>query len=86
MRQALETRLAELAKTHPGLSVSDEGSRLHVVVPDSYHVGHEAHFAEVTRRFLEYLKTPGSLPRWEQANMLAKYYVTTQAVELSRKP
>jgi hypothetical protein len=25
------------------------------------------------------------LPKWESANMLAKYWVTTQAVELSQR-
>ena len=55
-----------------------------VFVPDRYRVGHEAHFAQVTRSFLGYLKAPASLPKWERPNMLAKYYVTTKAVELSR--
>ncbi len=85
VRAALETRVAVLAKERPGLAVEDEGARLRVVVPDVYRVGHEAHFAQVTRSFLGYLKDPASLPRWEKANMLAKYYVTTQAVELSRR-
>jgi hypothetical protein len=65
-------------------SVEDEGWRLRVGIPDRYRVGHEAHFAEVTARFLGYLKDPASLPKWEKPNMLAKYWVTTQAVEMSR--
>ncbi len=84
LRAALERRVAELAKARPGLTVADEGARLRVVVPDVYRVGHEPHFAQVTERFLGYLKDPASLPKWEKANMLAKYYVTTKAVELSR--
>ncbi|MDQ3684771.1 MAG: hypothetical protein M3430_04120, partial [Acidobacteriota bacterium] len=47
--------------------------------------GHEAHFAAVTKQFLSYLKNPKSLPAWERANMMAKYYVTTKAIELSRQ-
>jgi hypothetical protein len=31
------------------------------------------------------LKDPKTIPRWEKANMLAKYYVTTKGTELSRK-
>jgi hypothetical protein len=81
---ALQRRLDELAKARPGLAVEDQGGRLRVVIPDRYRVGHEAHFAEVTERFLGYLKDPSSLPKWEKANMLAKYWVTTQAVERSR--
>ena len=84
VRAALQRRVAELAKAHPGLAVEDEGARLRVVIPDRYRVGHEAHFAQVTERFLSYLKDPSSLPKWEKANMLAKYWVTTQAVERSR--
>jgi hypothetical protein len=56
-----------------------------VVIPDKYRVGHEPHFAEVTERFLGYLKDRKTLPAWERANMLAKYKVTTEAVELSRR-
>jgi hypothetical protein len=64
--------------------VEDEGARLRVGIPDRYRVGHEPHFAEVTARFLGYLRDPASRPKWEKANMLAKYWVTTQAVEISR--
>jgi predicted dehydrogenase len=84
IRAALERRVAELAKSRPGLTVEDEGARLRIGIPDRYRVGHEPHFAEVTERFLGYLKDPTSLPKWEKANMLAKYWVTTQAVDLSR--
>ena len=84
VKAALVSRVAELAKARPGLTVEDEGARLRVGIPDRYRVGHEPHFAEVTARFLGYLKDPASLPKWEKANMLAKYWVTTQAVELSR--
>jgi predicted dehydrogenase len=84
VKAALEKRVAELAKARPGLSVEDEGGRLRVGIPDRYRVGHEPHFAEVTARFLGYLKDPASLPKWEKANMLAKYWITTRAVEMSR--
>jgi predicted dehydrogenase len=85
LRASVASRLAALESRIPGVRVEDEGTRLHVVVPDRYRVGHEAHFGEVTRRFLETLRAPSSLPSWEQANMLAKYFVTTRAVELSRQ-
>jgi predicted dehydrogenase len=83
---ALGRRVAALERERPGLAVERAGTAFHVLVPDVYRVGHEAHFGEVTRRFLDYLKAPGSVPGWETANMLAKYYVTTRAVELSRRP
>ena len=84
LKVAVQRRIDELAKARPGLAVEDEGTRLRVVIPDRYRVGHEAHFGEVTERFLGYLKDPSTLPKWEKANMLAKYWVTTQAVEMSR--
>jgi predicted dehydrogenase len=85
VRAAVERRVAALALARPGLAVADEGSRLRVVVPARYRVGHEPHFAEVTERFLGYLKDKATLPAWEDANMLAKYRLTTEAVELSRR-
>ena len=72
-------------KHFPGLAVAKEGETLRVVVPDRYRTSHEAHFAEVTERFLGYLEDPKTLPPWEKANMLAKYYVTTKGTELSRQ-
>jgi predicted dehydrogenase len=84
VRSALERRVAELARGRPGLTVEAEGDRFRVGIPDLYRVGHEPHFAEVTGRFLGYVRDPASLPKWEKANMLAKYWVTTQAVEMSR--
>jgi predicted dehydrogenase len=82
---ALEKKIASLQSHFPGLAVAKEGETLRVVVPDRYRTSHEAHFAEVTERFLGYLEDPKTLPRWEKANMLAKYYVTTRGTELSRQ-
>jgi len=38
----------------------------------------------VTENFLEYLKD-GKLPDWEVPNMIAKYYVTTRALEMAKE-
>ncbi len=53
-----------------------------IVVPESLKIGHEAHFAQVTAKYLEYLKA-GKLPAWEAPNTLVKYYTTTQALKLA---
>ena len=82
---ALKRRVATLAARHPGLGVVEEGEELRVTVPDALRTGHEAHFAEVTTRFLEYLKQPASLPAREKANMLAKYALTTRGAALSKR-
>ena len=55
---------------------------MQVVIPEKYRDGHEAHFAEVARRFFTYLRDPGSIPSWEAPNMLAKYYTTTSGLAL----
>jgi predicted dehydrogenase len=50
-----------------------------VDIPDKYRIGHEAHFGQVTEKFLEYLDE-GKLPDWEAPNMIAKYFTTTAAL------
>jgi predicted dehydrogenase len=82
---ALEARVAALQAHYPGVVVVPRGNEFRLHIPDSYRVGHEAHFGEVTRLFLGYLRNPGSLPPWEKANMLAKYRVTTEGVRLARE-
>jgi predicted dehydrogenase len=82
---AVQARLRALQPQYPGVSVEQRGSELHVSIPDVFRVGHEAHFAQVTTHFLEFLRNRDSLPSWERPNMLAKYYVTTTGTELSRK-
>ena len=82
---AVTARVAALQATYPGIAVEDRGDELHLVVPDAFRVGHEAHFAQVTGNFLSYLKNRQAMPAWERPNMLAKYYVTTTGAEMSRQ-
>ena len=67
------------------MGLAESAGRLHVTIPDQFREGHEAHFAQVTRQFLRYLQKEEPVPAWEKANMLAKYYVTTQGVALARQ-
>jgi hypothetical protein len=60
------------------------GSQWKVNIPEQYKVGHEAHFAQVMQRYLQYLKA-GSMPSWEIPSMLAKYYTAAKALELANK-
>jgi hypothetical protein len=82
---ALEAKVSALQARFPGIQVQPLGDEWRVAIPDAYRVGHEAHFAQVTRQYLSYLKEPNSLPAWEKPNMLAKYFVTTQGVHKSRQ-
>jgi Putative oxidoreductase C terminal domain len=81
---AVQARIKALQATYPGVAVEDRGAEIHIAIPDSFRVGHEAHFAQVTANFLEYLRNRRALPAWERPNMLAKYYVTTRGTEMSR--
>jgi predicted dehydrogenase len=82
---AVRAKIAALGAQYPGVTVEDRGSEIHVGIPDAFRVGHEAHFAQVTANFLEYLRNRRALPAWERPNMLAKYYVTTMGTEMSRQ-
>jgi len=81
---ALKMKINELQSLYPGLTISEERGEARVVIPEKYRVGHEAHFAQVTNRFFDYLKAPRDMPAWEKSNMLVKYFITTKGVELSR--
>ena len=83
VKEALAQKMETLAARYPGIGLEDQDARVRVTIPDSYRVGHEAHFAQVTRQFFEYLERPKTFPAWENPNMLAKYYVSTKGVELS---
>lgn len=66
----------------PGLAVTPSEFGLEVDIPSGLREGHEAHFARVTRQFLDYLGQ-GSLPEWERTNLLTKYRITTSAYVLA---
>jgi len=76
---ALERRIASLAETHRGLSLERHGGAWKIAIPDGLRIGHDAHFRELTRSFLAQVERPGSLPAETNANLLAKYFITTAA-------
>ncbi|RZS98584.1 putative oxidoreductase-like protein [Cecembia calidifontis] len=80
-----EAVLKTLQAKYPGLGLERLPDAKYLVqIPDSYHVGHEAHFAQVTEKFLEYFQK-GNMPNWEVPNMLVKYFTTTKALEVARQ-
>jgi predicted dehydrogenase len=85
VQAALSRKIERLQASYPGITLEDQGAQIRITIPDRYRVGHEAHFAQVTNRFFEYLKAPQTMPAWEKPNMLAKHYVSTRGVELSRE-
>ena len=85
VQTALARHIASLQKSTPGLAVQEQAGRFRVVIPDRCRAGHEAHFALLTRQFLDFVRNPKTVPAWEKPNMLAKYFVTTQGVKLARE-
>lgn len=80
----LEEQMKSISAKYPGVSLKKIDTGWEVVIPEKYKEGHEAHFGQVTKNYLEYLEK-GDMPSWEIPNMLAKYYTTTKALELARK-
>ena len=73
----------DIATMYPGLKLVKLEDKLWTVdIPGEYKIGHEAHFGQVTEKFLRYLKW-GKLPEWEVPNMITKYYTTTRALEMA---
>ncbi len=78
----IQKAIAKLSQKYPGLELQKLETRWRVVIPQKYHIGHEAHFGQVTERYLQYL-IDGKLPDWEVSNMIAKYYTTTKALQMA---
>jgi predicted dehydrogenase len=82
---ALKEKIASWRQKTPGFDLEEQDGAYRVVIPKRLRVGHEAHFAQVTAEFLTYVRREAKMPAWEVANQLAKYFVTTQGVELARR-
>lgn len=85
---ALDNALAEIGKSYPGVKAvpangEEEGATWKIDVPKVYDIGHEAHFSQVMKQFLEWLKQ-GSMPEIERRNLLVKYYTLAEAWKMSR--
>jgi predicted dehydrogenase len=74
---AVSKRVESLQGEWPGIGIAEQDGEMRITIPDKYRVGHEAHFAQVTRQFFQYLQSPSSMPAWEEPGMLAKYFVST---------
>ena len=84
MEASVKAILPKIQQEYPGVAVKKAASGWEVIIPEKYKEGHEAHFGRVAQKYVDYLKA-GSLPAWEVPNMIAKYYTTTQALELAKK-
>lgn len=78
----LRSAVNRLTEKYPGIDFKRSSKGFVMVIPAQYSPGHEAHFTQVTSKYLGFLKE-GKLPAWEVPNMIAKYYTTTEAYRLS---
>jgi len=82
MDLALQNAFPAIQDKFPGIELKKQNKNWHIFIPDKYRVGHEAHFGQVTEKYLQYL-IDGKLPEWEVPNMIAKYYTNISALELA---
>jgi len=82
--KTLVEKFKAIQSKFPGVELKQSGTKWAVIIPDKYKEGHEAHFARVMEKFLEYLEK-GNMPAWEVPNMIAKYYTTTRGLEMAKK-
>ena len=87
--KALDAALAKICVKYPGIKAvsangEEDGAEWKISVPKKYDIGHEAHFSQVMRQFLEWMKE-GKMPEMERRNLLVKYYTLTEAWKKSRK-
>ena len=74
-----------LTAKYPGITLEKlDDNKWQLNIPDEYKVGHEAHFGQVTEKYLQYL-IDGKLPEWEVPNMIVKYYTTTEGMKAAMK-
>ena len=79
---AVETNINQ---RFPGTTVEKLSDVLWKInLPEEFKIGHEAHFAQVTENYLNFLNA-GELPEWEVPNMIAKYYTTMTALQKSKE-
>lgn len=83
MKVELQKTIDKIGERFSGISFKPSDAGWELIIPEEIRQGHEAHFAQVTEKYLEYLKD-GKLPEWEKQNLLTKYYVTTKAYEVSK--
>lgn len=75
----------EIQNLFPGTTAEKMSDGLwRINIPDTFKIGHEAHFAQVTENYLKYLEA-GELPDWEVPNMITKYYTTTAAYTMAKE-
>jgi hypothetical protein len=80
---AVKKAVVEANKQWPGVEAKRIETGWQIVIPAQYVVGHEAHFGQVTEKYLGFLEA-GKMPSWEVPNMIQKYRTIMEAYKMSR--
>ena len=80
----LDKVINEIKKEFPAVSLQEENGKFMVNIPVEIRTNHEEHFSNVAKNYFSFLVNR-NMPKWEVTNTLAKYYITTTAVELANQ-
>lgn len=80
----LDRAINDLQKEFPFVSLKNVEDKIMIVIPDENRLEHEVHFGYVAKQFFDYL-VEEDIPEWENTNTLAKYFITTTAVEIANR-
>jgi hypothetical protein len=83
LEAALKETVASINVRYPGIGFERHETGWRITIPARYHNGHEAHFGQVTEKYLGFLKNR-DMPAWEVPNMLVKYHTLMEAYKKSR--
>jgi predicted dehydrogenase len=81
--KAAKNAILKLNQSYPELEMKKISQGFKIIIPQKYALGHEQHFALVVKQYLNYIKAHKTAA-WEVPAMLAKYYTTTQALEMAK--
>ena len=80
----LDKVINKLKKSYPFITVVEKNTGLYLIdIPLQNRSGHEEHFSEVVKSFLQYLSEK-NMPEWENENTITKYFITTTAVDIAQ--
>jgi hypothetical protein len=77
--------IAALERKYPGRLHPESHGSIRIVIPPGQRRPDVEYFLLIADKFARYVRHPETLPKWEKANMLAKYWITTQGVKAARK-
>lgn len=80
----LEKAVEDIKEKYPFVSLKEVDGKFQIVVPVENRSNHEAHFGLLANNYFDFLANR-NMPDWEKANTLAKYFITTTAVEMANK-